>query len=94
METNDLELLISIDNKIDGVKEKMHSIEVTQTRMESDLKYHIKRTDLLEEKIFEMDEKIKPVESAKSATTGLIKFIALLTGIVTATVALLKSLKN
>lgn len=94
MEAKDLDILISIDNKIDGVKEKIHSIEVTQTRMEGDLKYHIKRTDLLEEKIFEIDEKMKPVESAKSATTGLIKFVALLTGIVTATIALIKSLKN
>ena len=94
MEAKDLDILISIDNKIDNVKEKIHAIEVTQTRMEGDLKYHIKRTDLLEEKIFEIDEKMKPVENVKNATSGLLKLAALLTGIVTAAIALIKSIKN
>lgn len=94
MESRDLDILISIDNKIDSVKDKIHSIEVTQTKMESDLKYHIKRTDLLEEKIFDMDEKMKPVETAKYATGGFFKLMALLGGIITAIIALMKTIKN
>jgi hypothetical protein len=62
--------------------------------MESDLKYHIKRTDLLEEKMFEMDEKMRPVEDAKNATKGLFKVLAFVTGLLAAIVALLKGLSK
>lgn len=93
MEQKDLNILMGIDTKIDNVKDKIHSIEVTQIRMEGDLKYHIKRTDLLEQKVFEIDDKIKPVETAKNATTGLFKFIAFFLGLGAAIVALFKNFK-
>jgi len=37
--------------KIDRLDDKLGTIAECQIRMESDLKYHIKRTDILEEKV-------------------------------------------
>jgi len=82
MESEQLQLLIGIDNKVDEVKEKLHSIELVQTRMESDLKYHIKRTDLLEEKVMEVSEKVEPIESAKTIGTFIAKVFAIITAII------------
>lgn len=81
MSDNDFSLLVSIDGKVDEVKDKLHNIELVQIRMESDLKYHIKRTDILEQKVLEIDDKVKPVEKAKAALWGMSKVFAFLTGV-------------
>jgi hypothetical protein len=82
MHEDNVSLLIGIDSKVDEVKEKLHNIEIVQTRMESDLKYHIRRTDILEEKVMDIDEKIKPVEGIKDFaiyTGKVVAFIGTLT---------------
>jgi hypothetical protein len=80
MNDDQIGLLVSIDNKVDEVKDKLHSIELIQTRMETDLKYHIKRTDLLEQKVLDIDDKMKPVETTKNVVWVLAKIIAFLAG--------------
>jgi hypothetical protein len=94
MSKDHIDLLIVIDGKVDEVKEKLQGIQVIQARMESDLKYHIKRTDLLEEKVFDIDEKIQPVESAKNTIWGFGKLIAFITGVIVAILTILESLKK
>jgi len=82
MHEDNVSLLIGIDSKVDEVKEKLHNIEIVQTRMESDLKYHIRRTDILEEKVMDIDEKIKPIEGIKDFaiyTGKVVAFIGTLT---------------
>jgi len=79
---------------VDEVKDKLHSIELIQTRMETDLKYHIKRTDLLEQKVLDIDDKMKPVETAKNAVWGLTKVIAFLAGMGVALLSLFRSIFN
>jgi hypothetical protein len=82
MHEDNVSLLIGIDSKVDEVKEKLHNIEIVQTRMEGDLKYHIRRTDILEEKVMDIDEKIKPVEGIKDFaiyTGKIVAFIGTLT---------------
>ena len=83
-------LLVNIDKKVDEVKDKLHSIETTQVRMEGDLKYHIKRTDLLEEQVELINKQTEPFNSAKI----LFKLIPLLTGAVIAVLTIIKLLKN
>ena len=90
MSDNDFSLLVSIDSKVDEVKDKLHNIELIQTRMESDLKYHIKRTDILEQKVLEIDDKVKPVENAKNAIWGISKVLAFLTGVGVALLTIFK----
>lgn len=93
MENRNLDILITIDSKVDEVKEKLHSIEITQTRMESDLKYHIKRTDLLEDKILEIDEKTKPIETAKEVAFSIFKLVSFIAAIAGAAFAISNLLK-
>jgi hypothetical protein len=88
------ELLIRIDSKVDEVKEKLHSIELVQGRMEGDLKYHIKRTDLLEEQVSKIDEKIKPIEAIKSTSSMLAKIVAFLMGVAVAVSTIIKLISN
>ncbi len=83
-------LLVNIDKKVDEVKDKLHSIETTQVRMEGDLKYHIKRTDLLEEQVELINKQTEPLNSAKI----LFKLIPLLTGAIIAILTIIKLLKN
>jgi hypothetical protein len=88
------ELLIRIDSKVDEVKEKLHSIELVQGLMENDLKYHIKRTDLLEEQVNKIDEKIKPIESIKNTGGILAKVMAFIMGAAVAISTIIKMLSN
>ena len=88
------ELLIRIDSKVDEVKEKLHGIELVQGRMEGDLKYHIKRTDLLEEQVSKIDEKIKPIEAIKSTSGMLAKIVAFLMGVAVAISTIIKLISN
>jgi hypothetical protein len=88
------ELLIRIDSKVDEVKEKLHSIELVQGRMEGDLKYHIKRTDLLEEQVSKIDEKIKPIEAIKSTSSMLAKIVAFLMGVAVAVSTIIKLISS
>lgn len=82
--------LKNIDAKVDDIKDKVHNIELVQVRIENDLKYHIKRTDLLEEKILDIDEKIQPVESATNTLIGLSKILAFIIGMATAIITIIK----
>lgn len=50
------ELLLKIDSKLDRVDERLDNLTIIQSSQQKDLEYHIKRTDLLEEKV----ESFKP----------------------------------
>ena len=43
------------------IQESLHEIKESQIRMESDLRYHIKRTDLLEHQIQEQRAVMAPL---------------------------------
>ena len=88
------EILIRIDSKVDEVKEKLHGIELVQGRMEGDLKYHIKRTDLLEEQVSKIDEKIKPIDAIKGTSSMLAKIVAFLMGVAVAISTIIKLISN
>jgi len=44
---------------MDEIKSDLKLVRESQIRMESDLKYHIKRTDLLEDHVDGLEEKIE-----------------------------------
>jgi len=47
--------------KMEDLKQDIKVIRESQIRMEQDLKYHIKRTDLLEQKVDKNTELLKPL---------------------------------
>lgn len=81
---------IRIENKIDGLGDRLASIESTLAAQHESLVYHIKRTDLLE-------AKVDQVESFKDKFAGslkLISLVAMIAGIVEGFTVLLEYLKK
>ena len=67
------------------IKQDIQVIRESQIRMEQDLKYHIKRTDLLEEKVNKNTELLQPLVVWKWMRENL-KFILVLLGCIAAIV--------
>jgi hypothetical protein len=94
MENNNTEILVSIDSKVDQVKDKLHSIEIVQTRIESDLKYHIKRTDLLEDQVVSISKKVEEFDFIKFVITKNFKVISIVAGSILTILTILKLLRS
>lgn len=60
-----------IENKLDKISEDLSSIKITQTEQAVDLKYHIKRTTQIEEKLL-------PLVEAKNKLDGVFKAIGII----------------
>jgi hypothetical protein len=76
-----------LSEKLDKITESISDIRDTQVRMEADLKYHIKRTDLLEVHVEKLEEKIERTVQSMSLKEKLQvgAFIAAIVSAVTAT---------
>ena len=61
------------------IEQDIKVIRESQIRMEQDIKYHIKRTDLLEQRVTKNEELIKPLLVWKWMSENL-KFILFLLG--------------
>ena len=73
------------------IQQDVEVIRDSQIRMEQDLKYHIKRTDLLEEKVNKNTELLQPLVVWKWMRDNL-RFILLIVGCIAAIVTW--SIKN
>ena len=67
------------------VKEDIKIIRESQIRMEQDIKYHIKRTDLLEQRVTKNEELLQPMVVWKWLLEN-VRFILLLLGCIAAIV--------
>ena len=61
------------------IEQDIKVIRESQIRMEQDIKYHIKRTDLLEERVDKNEELLKPMVALKWFKENL-RFILLMLG--------------
>lgn len=61
------EKLDRIDNKCDKFDDRLDRLEVNNVAMSQDLKYHIRRTDILE-------NELKPIKTRYEQMVGVIKF--------------------
>jgi|TARA_B100000123_G_C25474618_1_gene316372 hypothetical protein len=61
------------------LKQDIKVIRESQIRMEQDIKYHIKRTDLLEKRVDKNEELLKPMVALKWLKENL-RFILLIIG--------------
>jgi DNA-dependent RNA polymerase auxiliary subunit epsilon len=94
MEENTNALLINIDKKVDQIKNKLSDVEVVQTRMETDLKYHIRRTDLLEEQIDHINKNVEAFDIIKIVFLNAIKIVSFIAGITIAIITIIRFFKN
>lgn len=75
-----------LDIKIDKIQDRLTSIDVTLAAQHESLKLHIKRTNLLE-------QKLRPVEDHVTVVHGVLKLLGLATVLLGIIQALMK-LKN
>ena len=87
------EILIDIERKLDNVKEDVHELEKHQIEIKKDLAHHIKRTELLENEVTYLSEKIKPLDSIRFTWQNLVKLIALFAAVSSIGTAIIGTLK-
>jgi hypothetical protein len=80
-----------LDAKLDKITDSILDIRDTQVRMEADLKYHIKRTDLLELHVEKLEDKIERSVQSMSFKEKL-QIGAFIAAIVSAVTAAIKQL--
>lgn len=65
-------------NKIDNIDESLQDISITLAKQEVSLETHIKRTNLLEERVELLREEMRPVEQHVFYMHGALKALGIL----------------
>lgn len=55
------EILLNLDQKMDKVQDKLHSMEKIQIRHEENLKLHMKRSEATEDRLEYIEEEVVPI---------------------------------
>ena len=77
MAKTEKEILVDISDKVDELKDRIHSIDVTVAKQEVNLQDHMRRTVINEEKLDMFEDKIAP---ALDAYKFIATFCKVLTG--------------
>jgi hypothetical protein len=88
-------ILNRLEHKMDITDSKISNIDVTLAKQEEQLRFHIKRTDLLQSSIEQVEKEIKPIQVHVNRMDGAIKllgFISLLIGVCGSILKLLRIL--
>lgn len=91
---NHQDFLHKLDNKLDGINEKIASIDRTLIEVRKDLEYHIARTDILEKEVNDIDRRMQPIESIRFTWLNIGKLIIFIAGVVGAVAAVLEAIKS
>ena len=81
-----------MEKKLDDILEKVHSIDKTLISQHISLEHHIRRTDLLEDKVFGVEEEIKPLKQGVATIKGVFKLISFIGLAISMLVGVLKLL--
>lgn len=76
----------NIDTKLDEMKEDISDIKLEQVSQAADLKHHIYRTSLAEERLHILEDKLLPILENKTRMDGIYGFLGK-TGAIAAGVA-------
>lgn len=80
-----------ISKKLDRMDERLDNIQTLQAIHTEQLKEHMRRSDLLEKRIEQVDLELKPVEKHVVMVHGVFKFIGIL-GTIMAIILAIKEL--
>jgi septal ring factor EnvC (AmiA/AmiB activator) len=72
------ENLERLENKIDKLDEKLHSIDKTLIRQEASLAEHIKRTSINETQLEKFEKEVRPILESANAVKILFSVLAFL----------------
>lgn len=67
-----------LEEKLDRISGDLMEIKVVQAEQAKDLKYHIKRTDLSEERIEKVEDKVIQLTVIKNKADGAFKVIGMI----------------
>lgn len=91
------EILLKIDAKLDKIQEAIVEIKITQAKHDTNLELntkhleeHMHRSDLLEESQEVLYEEVTKIKIHSAQIDGIFKFAAVLSGLVSAGLGLLK----
>lgn len=88
----DNQILVDVERKIDSIRENIHELEKVQIDIKKDLTYHIKRTDLLQDEVIHLSDRIKPIESIRFTWQNIFKLLTFFTAISTIATAVIATL--
>jgi hypothetical protein len=72
------EMLIHMLQKMDSLAENVGQIKESQARTEMDIKYHIKRTDLLEEAVGMLKRQVDLLMTPVALVSKILRYIRLI----------------
>lgn len=90
IETLIFEKLELISDKIEKTEGRLGNIDITLAEQAKDIKYHIKRTDLSEERLERLENEVKPVKDHVTRVEGIVKFLSILATVIGISVAVSK----
>ena len=67
-----------LEEKLDRISDDLSEIKVTQAEQAKDLKYHIKRTDISEERLNKVEEEVIKLATTKHKFDGAFKVIGMI----------------
>lgn len=67
-----------ISKKLDKMDERLDNIQTLQAVHTEQLKEHMRRSDLLEKRIEQVDQELKPVEKHVAMVNGALKLVGII----------------
>lgn len=80
-----------IVQKIERLDARLDAIQILQAIHTQQLKEHMRRSDLLEKRIEQVDQELKPVNKKLAMVDGVIKFLGI-TGLIVTTIQIITRL--
>lgn len=84
--------LDKIEQKLDKISEELAEINITLVEQNKDLKYHIHRTNLLEDHVKILENKLNPIDKHISMVEGGLKLVGILATLTTLAMGIVKLL--
>jgi archaellum component FlaC len=83
-----------LQERLDRIDDRMGSMSTTLTEQAVDIKHHIKRTDLLEQRVEQVAESIKPIQEHVARIRSVGWFLAGLTAMVGTVLGVIEALNK
>ena len=68
----------NIDDKLEEIKTHLSNIDITLVRNTVSLETHVKRTEMAEDRITQVEKDIKPLQKHMSEINGVLRFLGLI----------------
>lgn len=78
------DMLVRLDDRLDDVDQKLHSLDKTSVLQQVSLDEHIRRTNLIEQKLDPIEKHVNTVQILSTNVAKFVGFAAVLAGIWTA----------